>query len=114
MKFWVKNLEQKQLGQFSNLNQHKWKTLGFFSWRYTKDTSYKKFKRVNEQNITDTESKKLKKKRSADEAKTEIVNTIIEQIKEISEDLIENKDSTDGLEDTIKEIFQQYWMNWKI
>ena len=65
-------------------------------------------KRINEQNITDTESKKLKKKRSADEAKTEIVNTIIEQIKEISEDLIENKDSTDGLEDTIKEIFQQY------
>ena len=65
-------------------------------------------KRVNEQNITDTENNKLKKKRSADEAKTEIVKTIIEQIKEILEDLIENKDSTDGLEDTIKEIFQQY------
>ena len=40
-------------------------------------------KRVNEQNITGTESKKLKKERSVDEAKTEIVNTIIDQIKEI-------------------------------
>ena len=63
-------------------------------------------KRVNEQNITGTESKKLKKERSVDEAKTEIVNTIIDQIKEILEDPIENKDSTNGLGATIKEIFQ--------
>ena len=63
-------------------------------------------KRVSKQNITGTESKKLKKERSVDEAKTEIVNTIIDQIKEILEDPIENKDSTNGLGATIKEIFQ--------
>ena len=63
-------------------------------------------KRVNEQNITGTESKKLKKERSVDEAKTEIVNTIIDQIKEILEDPIENKGSTNSLGATIKEIFQ--------
>ena len=62
-------------------------------------------KRVNEQNVTDTESKKLKKEKSVDEAKTEIVNTIIDQVKEILEDPIENQDSTDGLGYVIKEIF---------
>ena len=62
-------------------------------------------KRINEQNVTDTESKKLKKEKSVDEAKTEIVNTIIDQVKEILEDPIENQDSTDGLGYVIKEIF---------
>ena len=37
--------------------------------------------------------------------KTEIVNQIIEQINEVLEDPVEEKDSTDGLGDTIKEIF---------
>ena len=63
-------------------------------------------KRVNKQNIADKESKKLKKERSADEAKTQMVNTITDQIKEILEDPIENKDSTDVLGNAIKEIFQ--------
>ena len=63
-------------------------------------------KRVNEQNIADKKIKKLKKERSVDEAKTQMVNTIIDQIKEILEDPIENKDSTDGLGNAIKEIFQ--------
>ena len=63
-------------------------------------------KRVSEQNITGTESKNLKKERFVDEAKTEIVNTIIDQIKEILEDPIENKGSTNSLGATIKEIFQ--------
>ena len=43
---------------------------------------------------------------SIDKAKTEIVNQIIEQIKEVLEDSVEEKDSTDGLGDTIKEPFQ--------
>ena len=43
---------------------------------------------------------------SIDRAKTKIVNQIIEQIKEALEDPVEEKDSTDGLGDTIKEIFQ--------
>ena len=42
---------------------------------------------------------------SIDTAKTEIVNQIIEQINEVLEDPVEEKDSTDGLGDTIKEIF---------
>ena len=63
-------------------------------------------KRVSEQNITGTESKNLKKERFVDEAKTEVVNTIIDQIKEILEDPIENKGSTNSLGATIKEIFQ--------
>ena len=62
-------------------------------------------KRVNEQNVTDPESKKLTKEKSVDKAKTEIVNTIIDQVKEILEDPIENQDSTDGLGYAIKEIF---------
>ena len=64
------------------------------------------YKRVNSQKITDTKSKKLKKERSVDKAKTEIVNTIIEQIKDILEDSVENKDSTDVIIDIIREIFQ--------
>ena len=57
-------------------------------------------KRVNEQNITDTESKKWW-------GQIDIANAITDQeVKEILEDPIESKDSTDGLGDTIKEIFQ--------
>ena len=48
----------------------------------------------------------FKTERSVDEAKTEIVNKIVEKVKEVLEDLVENKDSTIGLEDTIKDIFQ--------
>ena len=62
-------------------------------------------KRANDVEISNTNSKKLKKERSADEAKTEIFYKIIKQIKDILEDPIE-KDSTDSLEDTIKDIFQ--------
>ena len=62
-------------------------------------------KRTNEVEISNTNSKKLKKERSVDEAKTEIFYKIIKQIKDILEDPIE-KDSTDSLEDTIKDIFQ--------
>ena len=61
---------------------------------------------MNSQKITDTKSKKLKKERSVDKAKTEIINAIIEQLKDILEDSIENKDSTDGIIDIITEIFQ--------
>ena len=63
------------------------------------------FKWANSQEITDPKSKKPKKERPVDEAKTEIVDTIIEQIKDILEDSIESTDSTDGIIDTITEIF---------
>ena len=42
------------------------------------------------QDKTGTEAKRLKKERSVDEAKTEIINEIIEKVKEII------KDSTEG------------------
>ena len=64
-------------------------------------------KRTNEGEISSkNKNKRLKKERSVSMAKTEIVNKIIEQIKEVLEDSVENKDSTDGLGDTIKDIFQ--------
>ena len=63
-------------------------------------------KRANEEEISNTKTKKLKKERSVDEAKIEIINVIIAQIKEILEDPIREKDYTDGLGDTIKGIFQ--------
>ena len=40
-------------------------------------------KRAGEQETTNSKSKKLKKERSVDEAKTEIVSKIIEQINQI-------------------------------
>ena len=63
-------------------------------------------KRANEEEISNTKTKKLKKEKSVDESKIEIINVIIAQIKEILEDPIREKDYTDGLGDTIKEIFQ--------
>ena len=51
-------------------------------------------------------NKKLKKERPVDKAKTEIVNKIIEQIEEVLEEPVEDNDSTDGLGDTINDIFQ--------
>ena len=56
--------------------------------------------------ICDTKSKRLNKELSVDKAKTEIVNKIIEQIKEVLEDPVKEKDSTNDLRDTIKKIFQ--------
>ena len=63
-------------------------------------------KRANEGEISGEKNKKLKKERSVDEAKIEIVNKIIKQIKKVLEDPVEDKDPTDGLGDTIKDIFQ--------
>ena len=63
-------------------------------------------KRERQQDISATKSKKLKKERSVDEAKIEIINDLLDKIKEEQENKKENKDSTDGLGDTIKEIFQ--------
>lgn len=63
-------------------------------------------KRTGEQDTTNSKSKKRKKERPVNEAKTEIVSKMIEQIKEILEDPLEEKDYTDGLGDAIKEVFQ--------
>ena len=64
--------------------------------RLTRENKIKMSKRVNKEHTTSTKSKKLKKERSVGEAKTKIVNQIIEQIKEILEDPIEEVEHTDG------------------
>ena len=61
---------------------------------------------MHEGGICDTKSKRLNKELSVDKAKTEIVNKTIEQIKEVLEDPVKEKDSTNDLRDTIKKIFQ--------
>ena len=63
-------------------------------------------KRQDEEQISNNNTKRLKKESSVDEAKTEIVTKVTEQVKEILEDPIEEGDATDRLMDTIKEIFQ--------
>ena len=63
-------------------------------------------KREHDGETSNTKSKRLKKGLSVDEAKTKIVNQIIQQIKEVLEDPAEEKDSTNDLRDTIIDIFQ--------
>ena len=65
-------------------------------------------KRLDKEQISNKNTKRLKKERSIGEAKTEIVNQIIEQIKEILEDSIEEGDSTDGFKYTLGEIFCEF------
>ena len=63
-------------------------------------------KREQGQDKTGTEAKRLKKERSVDEAKTEIINEIIAKVEEIIKNSREGQDSTDGIAGTINEIFQ--------
>ena len=58
-------------------------------------------KREIVQGQTETKSKKLKKEKSINEAKTEIVIVLNDKLNETVEDL-ESQDSTDGITDSIK------------
>ena len=62
-------------------------------------------KREYEGEISDTQNKRFKKELSVDEAKTEIANEIIEQIKKVLENPVKKKDLNNSLGDTMKEIF---------
>ena len=62
--------------------------------------------REEERENATTKNKKLKKERFIGEAKRGIISGLLDKIKEVLEDKEENKNSTDGLEDTIKEIFE--------
>ena len=64
------------------------------------------FKRTNEKNIGETENKKLKKEVTIDEAKTEMVNKIIDEIKDLLDDKTKGGDSTDGIIKSFEDIFQ--------
>ena len=58
-------------------------------------------KREIEQGQTETKSKKLKKEKCINEAKTEIVIVLTDKLNETLEDP-ESQDSTDGIIDSIK------------
>ena len=66
-----------------------------------------------EQGETETKSKKLKKEKSIDEAKTEIIIAFTDKLNELLEDP-ENQDSTNGIIDSIKEIFQPIFEEFKV
>ena len=63
-------------------------------------------KRASEKNIGETKNKKLKKELIIDEAKTEIANKIIDEIKDLLDDQTQNEGSTDGVITLFEDIFQ--------
>ena len=63
-------------------------------------------KRAREKNIGETKNKKLKKELTIDEPKTEIVNTITDEIKDFLDDQTQDGDSTDGFMTLFEDIFQ--------
>ena len=63
-------------------------------------------KRASEKNIGETKNKKFKKELTIDDAKTEIVNKIIDEIKDLLHDQTQGDDSTDGATTLFEDIFQ--------
>ena len=66
-----------------------------------------------EKGEAELKSKKLKKEKSTDEAETETVIALTDKLNELLEDP-ENQDSTDGIVDSIKEIFQPIFDEFKV
>ena len=68
--------------------------------------------RASEKNMGGTKNKKLKKELTVDDAKTEIVNKTIDEIKDLLDDQMQGGDSTDGVitlfEDIFKPILDQF------
>ena len=56
--------------------------------------------------IIEKPKKKLKKELTIDEAKTEIVNKILDEIKDLLDDQTQGGDSTDGVIMLFEDIFQ--------
>ena len=63
-------------------------------------------KRASEKNIGETKNKKLKKELTIDEAKAEIVNEIIDKIKDLLDNQTQGGDSTDSVITLFEDIFQ--------
>ena len=63
-------------------------------------------KRESETNEEKIKAKRLKKEKSVNEAKTEIMNKIIDKIKTLVKQSEDRKEETDWIEDKIKNIFQ--------
>ena len=70
-------------------------------------------KREIEKGEAELKIKKLKKEKTIDKAKTEIVIALTDKLNKLLEDL-ENQDSTDGITDSIKEIFQPIFDEFKM
>ena len=62
--------------------------------------------RAIDKNIGETKNKKLKKELTIDEAKTEVVNKIIDEIKNLLDDQTQSGDSTEGVITLFEDIFQ--------
>ena len=63
--------------------------------------------------IGEIKNDKLKKERTIDEAKTEIVNKIIDKIKDLLHDQMQGGDSTDGVITLFEDIFQSVLEKFK-
>ena len=63
-------------------------------------------KRASEKNLGETKNKKLKKELTIAEAKTEIVNKIIDEIKDLLDDQMQVGVSADGVITLFEDIFQ--------
>ena len=63
-------------------------------------------KRASEKNLGETKNKKLKKELTIYEAKTEIVNKIIDEIKDLLDDQMQVGVSADGVITLFEDIFQ--------
>ena len=73
-------------------------------------------KKANEKNIGETKNKKLQKELTIDKAKTEIVNKIIDKIKDLLDDQTLGRDSAEGVITLFEYIFQpilQYTNTYK-
>ena len=70
-------------------------------------------KREIEKGEAELKSKKLKKQKSIDEANTEIVIALTDKLNKLLEDP-KNQDSADGIIDSIKEIFQPVFDEFKV
>ena len=66
-----------------------------------------------EKGEAELKSKKLKKEKWTDEAETETVIALTDKLNELLEDP-ESQDSTDGIIDSIKEIFQPIFDEFKV
>ena len=62
--------------------------------------------RAIDKNIGETKNKKLKKELTIDEAKTEVVNKIIDEIKNLLDDQTQSGYSTEGVITLFEDIFQ--------
>ena len=70
-------------------------------------------KREIEKGEAELKIKKLKKEKTIGKAKTEIVIALTDKLNKLLEDL-ENQDSTDGITDSVKEIFQPIFDEFKM